>query len=243
MVRFSGFPSVNAVIEGGHRKIIRVIYDPTVFGRKNVKRYQTSALEAVKNLCKTKCIPIEEIADSTEIVGGIAVECEARIFGAFSAAPENHSSFLCYLDGVEDPYNIGQAVRVLYAMGFDGIVLPGEGFVISEEILCRSSAGASELMPIFVMPAEDAARAFTKAKYDIVCAEMSTHSVPLSSAKFGNRILLVVGGEKRGISQPLLRAATTLVKIEYGRDCAIALPAASAAAIIGYEISKSRKFS
>ena len=54
-------------------------------------------------------------------------------------------------------------------------------------------------------------------------------------------LLLIVGGEKRGISHAVRRHADTVVKISYGRDFDAALSAASATTILAYEIAKQNR--
>ena len=54
-------------------------------------------------------------------------------------------------------------------------------------------------------------------------------------------ILLIVGGEKRGISKAVLEMADVLVKIDYGRDFNASLSAASATTIFAYEIARQNK--
>jgi 23S rRNA (guanosine2251-2'-O)-methyltransferase len=49
-------------------------------------------------------------------------------------------------------------------------------------------------------------------------------------------LLLVVGGEKRGISRKLLEQADQIVRIDYGRSFRGSLSAASAATILAFEI-------
>ena len=51
-------------------------------------------------------------------------------------------------------------------------------------------------------------------------------------------LLLVIGGEKRGISRGLLNSADEIVRIDYARPFRAALSAASAATILGYEVMR-----
>ena len=54
-------------------------------------------------------------------------------------------------------------------------------------------------------------------------------------------ILLIIGGEKRGISSSVLNKADQIVRIYYGRRFDAALSAASAATILAFEVFKSNK--
>ena len=54
-------------------------------------------------------------------------------------------------------------------------------------------------------------------------------------------IFLIIGGEKRGISKPVLEKADAIVRIDYGRDFPAALSVASAAAILGFEVYRQNR--
>ena len=53
---------------------------------------------------------------------------------------------LVMLDGIEDPYNLGQAIRAIYAAGVDGLVVRARSWEPAAGIVARASAGASELL-------------------------------------------------------------------------------------------------
>ena len=56
--------------------------------------------------------------------GGIIAEVGPRRFVALDALVEGvKRPFVVMLDGIEDPFNFGQAVRALYAAGADGLVV------------------------------------------------------------------------------------------------------------------------
>ena len=72
-------------------------------------------------------------------------------------------SLIVMLDGIEDPFNFGQAVRALYAAGVDGLVVR-RSWETGLATVTRASAGASELMPTARSDsAEDAAAACRRA--------------------------------------------------------------------------------
>ncbi|MBQ4097410.1 MAG: hypothetical protein IJC62_04540, partial [Clostridia bacterium] len=104
-------------------------------------------------------------------------------------------------------------------------------------VVCRSSAGASEILPMYVCDSVLAAETFKSIGYRVVCAGIRD-SVSSFDANLKTPLLLVVGGEKRGISASLLRYADLVVRIDYGRDFPLSLSAASAATVLGYEIMR-----
>ena len=141
------------------------------------------------------------------------------------------------IQGIEDPYNFGYSLRTLYSTGCSGIILPERNWMSAAGVVSRSSAGASELFPIFTSSALNAADIFHKRGYSIVCADERTDNV-LGKCELTLPILLIVGGEKRGISKELLEVTDKLVKIQYAREFNASLSAASATAIFAYEIMR-----
>jgi 23S rRNA (guanosine2251-2'-O)-methyltransferase len=140
-----------------------------------------------------------------------------------------------YLEGVEDPYNFGYAVRSLYASGADGLVVPPRNWMGAAGVVARSSAGASELLPLFVCEVTGAISLFHDRGYSVVCAGIRD-SVSIFETELKKPLLVILGGEKRGISQAALSLADTVVRIDYGTEFRGSLSTAAAAAVFGFEI-------
>lgn len=172
--------------------------------------------------------------------GGIVALCSERMFGSVNAANLPSNGIFALLDGVEDPYNYAYAVRSLYASGFDGIVLPPRNWTCADSLVCKSSAGTSELFPTFVEDPIEAVKKFKSAGYKILCAGIRD-SVSLYDADLKAPLLLIIGGEKRGISRSLLDIADQIVRIDYGRDFMGSLTTAASAAVMAFEIMRVNK--
>jgi 23S rRNA (guanosine2251-2'-O)-methyltransferase len=144
------------------------------------------------------------------------------------------------MEGIEDPYNFGYTIRSLYAAGVTGIVLSPRNWMSAAGVVARSSAGASELIPIYTATPEDAVDQFKAAGYQILCAGIRD-SVSIFEKDFPFPLLLVIGGEKRGISRKLLDKADQIVRIDYGRSFRGSLSAASAATVMAFELFRQNK--
>lgn len=83
----------------------------------------------------------------------------------------------------------------------------------------------------------DTADIFKSLGYTIVCADEKTDNL-LGKCEMKLPILLIVGGEKRGISKSLIERADLLVKIDYAREFRASLSAASATTMFAYEIMR-----
>ena len=57
-------------------------------------------------------------------------------------------SLIVVLDGVEDPHNLGAILRTSDAAGADGVVIPERRATAVTGVVSKTSAGASEHLPI-----------------------------------------------------------------------------------------------
>lgn len=149
--------------------------------------------------------------------------------------------FIVMLDGIEDPYNFGHALRALYAAGADGLVLRPRNWLSAATTVARSSAGASELMPIAVAETALDAAAFFREQGLVVACAAAKDAVPVEEADFTQPLFLLIGGEKRGVTRSFVDQADLRVWIPYGRDFPHALGATAAAAILSYEVMRQRR--
>lgn len=236
-----GMTSISALIKAkeqqiNDREIIKILVDKSKI-YKNAR--QLSFLKAKR---KELHFDIEESDEETintyttgNSHGGIIALCSLRTIPELTAECIKDNGFYVMIQGIEDPYNFGYALRSLYACGCDGTILPERNWMGAAGVVARSSAGASELMFVYTANDEVCADIFKSRGYRIVAADERTDTY-LNNAVLKKPILLIVGGERRGISRALLQKCDELVKIKYGRTFKSSLSAASAATILGYEI-------
>lgn len=239
---FEGMTSISAVINAAingtsNRKIIKVLYDRT-----RVKN-KIRGLHFLEHSSSSLGFSLEPV-DSSEIDnlvsgtthGGIIALCSQRSFPNLDVNFLSNGRFYVLLEGIEDPYNFGYSVRSLYAAGVDGIILPPRNWLELSGTVARSSAGTTELANILIADPYDAVELFKDNGYEIVCAGIRD-SVSLYDHSFSSPTLLVIGGEKRGISRKILDLADTTVRIDYGRSFMGSLPSASAISVMAFEIA------
>lgn len=171
--------------------------------------------------------------------GGIIAICGERKYQKITQDSIKKDGFYVMVEGIEDPYNFGYALRSIYASGADGIILSERNWLSASGVVCRSSAGASERLDIFIEN-DDFIRLFKECGYKVVCADIK-NSVSVYDADLKKPILLIVGGEKRGISSSILKQADQIVRIDYGRRFDAALSAASASTILAFEVYKNNR--
>jgi 23S rRNA (guanosine2251-2'-O)-methyltransferase len=79
------------------------------------------------------------------------------------------------------------------------------------------------------------ATAYKNAGYTVACAEIRD-SVACSDADLKLPVLLIIGGEKRGISSKLSALKDMNIRIPYAREFLGSLSTASAVSILAYEV-------
>ena len=243
---FEGMTSLSAVIESAllgknDRRITEVLYDP------NKAKSKAKEIAYLRRMTEKLGFTVTE-ADAKEIDalatgnshGGIIARCTERTISPLTAESLPKAGFVVMIEGIEDPYNFGYALRSIYAAGADAVILTPRNWMSAAGVVCRSSAGASELLPLFVSEPEEAVHMAKAAGYKVVCAGIRD-SVSAFDADLTRPIFLIVGGEKRGISRAVLDLADEVVRLDYGRPFRGSLSAASAASILAYEVLRQNR--
>ena len=241
-----GMSSISAVIkaiEAGHtdRRILSVFIDSA---KKSSKRREISFL-SIKSKELGFTIEFCDEATISEFTvgnshGGIIAFCSERNIPALTKSAIKPNGVYYLLEGVEDPYNFGYAVRSIYAAGGDGIILSPRNWMGVAGVVARSSAGSSELIDMFVSEPEEAANIFKELGYKVICAGIRD-SVSIFDADLSYPLFVVLGGEKRGLSRALLDKADETVRIDYGNDFNGSLSTAAASAVFAFEIYRSNR--
>lgn len=232
-----GYISVTAVLQSPYRPVTTVYFLASP-GKRQWRQYQK-----IKALAHSHSVPVNEVdASFFEINaagrshGGIMAKVGQRDFVPLEALIEaDKRPFIVMIDGVEDPYNFGQAVRSLYSAGTSGLVLRPRNWSSAVNVVTRSSAGTSELLPIGIAEtAVEAADFFRGQGLKIACTAASK-SLNLYDIDLRQPLFVLIGGEKRGITRSFINQADFLLNIPYERPFDYALGTAASAAILGYE--------
>ena len=245
-----GMVSIRAVIEmqgsvHNDRRITEILYadERAETHAKELAWLTHRAEEFGFSITRTPMTALDEITiGSTH--GGVIARTTDRTLPALdevTAASLSEDGFFVMLEGIEDPYNFGYAMRSLYAAGVDAVILPKRNWMSAAGVVCRASAGASERFPMFVCEDSMTAVSLLRSRgCKIVCADID-NSVSVYDAELSRPLFLIVGGEKRGISRKVLQASDTVVRLDYGRPFEGALSAASAASILAFEIYRQNR--
>ena len=237
-----GTLSVLTVLLQESRSIEEVYYD------KNKKLSNDRRASRIALICEKRGIPfircesefIEENTTSSTHGGMIALVGDRK-----TVPLENlflkEDGFLFLFDGIEDPYNFAYSVRSMYAAGADGMILSPRNWMSAAGVCIRGSAGTTEMLDCAVYDDKESLISIAKNHgYRIVCADENTETLHTDPV-LKKPLLVIIGGEKRGISREFLDASDALVKIDYARDFKMSLTATAAASILAFEIAAQNK--
>ena len=241
---FEGMTSIRALIAAydadfNDRRIKEIIYDKDRINKitKEIGYFKAVCEKYGFKLSESNAEEIDKLTLGTSHGGIVAITTDRTIPLLGDICNIKSNGFYCMIQGIEDPYNFGYSLRSLFACGCDGIILPERNWMSAAGVVARSSAGASERFPIFRADPVDAADFFKSIGYTVVCADENTDNI-LGKCELKKPILLIVGGEKRGISRTLIEKSDMLVKIDYAREFKASLSAASATTMFAYEIMR-----
>jgi 23S rRNA (guanosine2251-2'-O)-methyltransferase len=245
---FEGMTSIRAILRGidngvNDRRIEKILFDKEKL--KKISK-EVGYLKAVSSkygfeIIETTGGELEKITLGNSHGGLVAITGERTLPYLSDASDIVNNGFYVMIEGIEDPYNFGYSLRSLYAMGCSGVILTERNWMSAAGVVCRSSAGASELISMFSSSdISETVNLFKSKGYTVVCAYERTDNV-LGECPLPLPILLIVGGEKRGISRSILDSADVLVKISYDREFHASLSAASATTMFAYEIMRQNK--
>jgi 23S rRNA (guanosine2251-2'-O)-methyltransferase len=236
--------SVLAALEAGVRPIQRVLLDRD----KDSEETQTLRAAARRAQAPVDLLTRAEIdvraGGATH--GGVLAIAGPRTLLTLDAllalpAQDARAPWYALLDGIEDPFNFGQAVRALYAAGAAGLVLRPRTWRGGDGVIVRASAGASELLPTaHCATLDDACAVFRTAGYAIAMTARDRRSEPVFDANLNQRLLLLIGGEKRGLKRALLDSADIVLRIPYARRYPHSLGSAGSAAVLAFEMMRQR---
>lgn len=222
-----------------NRRIVEVIYA-------DEKRHDKD-LQYVLKVAEEKKIPVKRISRERieEIAvgkthGGLIAEVKERVFQTLEDCLIGECPFVVVVEGVEDPFNLGYIIRTLYASGCTGLILRQREWAQVEPIILKSSAGAYEALTIY--QSDDIPRDIRRLKEDgLYCyAAMRKDAISYLEAEYTRPIVLLIGGEIRGLSSKVLKESDQNIYIPYANDFHNALNAAGASAVLGFEILRQR---
>lgn len=245
---FEGMTAISAVLDPSiaafnDRRVMTVFVDKTRMDKKS-RELGFLRRRAEELGFEIKAVHPDDLDNLTsgKTHGGIVALCSDRTIPLLADSMDRirRDGFYVFLEGIEDPYNFGYTIRSLFAAGADGVILPPRNWMGVAGLVARSSAGTSEKMPLFVAEPAQVIPLFRERGYRAACAEIRD-AVDMYEADLTLPLLLVIGGEKRGISRAVLSEADLNVRIGYHGDFRGSLSSAASAAVLAFEVGRQNR--
>lgn len=233
-----GGVSVKAAVLGGNRTVHTIWLDESRHDKDSsfiVHRAEERGIE-VKRVSRET---IDAMA-AGRTHGGLIAEAGPRRMQKEADCLKGKDTFICLLEGVEDPFNLGYIIRTLYSAGCTGLVLRNRSWESAESTILKSSAGAYEYMTLVM--SDDLAETVHRFKKAGVrtYAAMRKDAITCYEADYKEPVLIAIGGEMRGLSSGVRKEIEQNIYIPYANDFRNALNAAGAAAVLGFEVMRQR---
>jgi 23S rRNA (guanosine2251-2'-O)-methyltransferase len=219
-------------------------YVAIAFGRSDAR------LKKIEQLCRTHSIPVRtlprdqltRLAQTASHQGVVAVTAEKQYADLSDLLHHKRGDyrFLVALDGIEDPHNLGAIIRTAEGAGADGIVLPERRAVGVTGTVVKSSAGASEYIPIAKVTNLNRALDELKSQniWTVGLDERGTQLYDQLDYKMD--CALVLGAEGHGLHEQVRKNCDFLVSIPMlGR--VPSLNVSVAAGVVMYELARQRR--
>jgi TrmH family RNA methyltransferase len=144
------------------------------------------------------------------------------------------SSLICYLDGIQDPGNLGTIIRTIAAAGFDGLVLSPNSCDVFNDKTIRSAMGLIFSFPIEI---RDHNWLLNHNYQTIVTTLNDAENLFDFDIPQPSKIALIIGSEAHGVSVELEERANYRIQIPQENDVE-SLNAGVATAICAFEIKR-----
>jgi len=235
-----GSISVKAVLAAGSRPMSEIYLN----GAK-----ESADIKFICALAKEKGVFVKRLSGAEfagiapgKTNGGVAASVGDRQAAEIEPLLHQPNRFIVFLEGVEDPYILGDCLRSLYAAGADGVILCRHTPLVSAAVIIRASAGASEFLEIAIAQDTESTLAAAKERgFSIICADRKDAS-PLFETRLKRPLLVAIGGSLRGLSSVFNRYADDRIYIPYGSGFRNSLSAGAACSVIGFEVLRQERF-
>lgn len=170
---------------------------------------------------------------------GVLAWCEPYKYADAYELAQSEQPLLACLDQVSDPRNLGAVCRSAEGAGATGVVVPAHGSARVTPVVCRSSAGAVEHLPVAVVT--NLARYLEEIKTgDLwVAGAAGENGTPMWQADLTGGLAFVFGAEGKGLRPLVRRTCDLFVSIpQLGR--VESLNVSVAAAVLLYEARRQR---
>jgi 23S rRNA (guanosine2251-2'-O)-methyltransferase len=236
-----GLHPVEEAIRSGGRRLEYVL----------VARDASARVQQIVALCKAAGIRVNveskdqltRIARTDAHQGAVAAVRERQFLTVedlIAGPPRFGRKFFLALDGVEDPHNLGALLRSADGAGVDGVILPERRSAPISGVVAKTSAGASEHVPIARVT--NLVRALEQLKKaNVWVLGLDERGTPdYTGYDFNSDCVLVLGSEGSGLHDLVKRTCDHLLRIPMAGSVS-SLNVSVAGAVVMYEALRQRQ--
>ncbi len=195
-----------------------------------------SKINQFKNLVYVPMNIFKEISDTENPQGIMGVSKIVSKDNEEIYSGEN-KTFL-FLDGIQDPGNMGTIIRTADAFSMGGIIIREGSVDPYNPKVIRSTMGSIFRVPLYFTKGIEEVVKLRSQGISIYSTALDG-SIPIHSVDFYGNFLLSIGNESKGVSEEVFSLSDKLIKIPMSGKTE-SLNAAVAASIIMYEAMKQR---
>ena len=193
----------------------------------------------IQYVAKERLDQISETGKHQGVVAISAAYAYTEIEDILKKAEEKgEPPFLVFLDGIEDPHNLGAVIRTANQAGAHGVVIPKRRAVGLTAAVAKTSAGAINYTPVAkVTNISTTINELKKRGMWFVCADME--GTLMYDVDLTGPIGLVIGSEGSGVSSLVKKNCDMTAAIPMKGEID-SLNASVAAGVLAYEIVRQR---
>ena len=124
-----------------------------------------------------------------------------------------NAKMLVFLDGVEDPHNLGAIIRTAHAAGADAVVIPERRAAGLTDVVAKAAAGALEHLPVVRVGNLNRALDEVKQQGYTVYGLDERGPVDYDQAEYKSPAALVLGGEGKGLHEMVRKRCDQVLRI------------------------------
>jgi 23S rRNA (guanosine2251-2'-O)-methyltransferase len=211
-----------------------------------------NVIEKIKLMAKRNRVPFVEVgkAKFRELVSDTTTQGVVAIVGTKEyvevedilavAQERGEPAAVLVLDEIEDPQNLGALIRTAECAGVHGVIIPKHHAASVNQTVAKTSAGASEHMPVAKVVNIAATLDELKQKGLWIVGTDTGAAKDYTEIEYDMPLAIVVGNEGKGIRQLVREKCDFLASIPlYGK--VESLNASVAGALVMYEAVRQRK--
>ena len=237
-----GLHCVYEALKSGKRQIFQIFISRD-FNQPNIKKIIDFAVKKKIPLEFTKSDFLDVMTKNSKHQGVVAKVGHyplKKVDMIFKEIKNNvNRNFILIIECLEDPHNLGALIRTALCVGVDFIMIPKNRAVYPSPSVSRASAGAMEHADISLIT--NTVSIIKRLKnQDFWVAGLDAHArTSIFKTNFPQRLVLVVGGEHKGIRPLVKKQCDFLISLPQKTDIS-SLNASVAGGAAMYEVFRQK---